>query len=84
MAKSTIVRVDDIAEHVSTLRDKIVKELKDTHGDAQWHAKICCYSSYETGDCDVTEFRYRDRVWDMIVVTRNDFNHCEVVHLRGQ
>ena len=71
---SVVVSVDDSEEYIAAIRQKIINGHQHQRMSIKYHNAI-------VGDFSAIEFRADDRVCDMIVCTRTDFNHCEVSHV---
>lgn len=74
---SAILSVDDSEVYIARLRDSIIRNAGN-----KWMA--IKYHNGTVGDFSAVEFRCDDRVCDLIVCTRTDFNHCEILHVHMQ
>lgn len=71
---SVVVSVDDSEEYIAAIRQKIINSSHHRRMSIKYHNAVI-------GDFSVIEFRADDRVCDMVICTRTDFNHCEVSHV---
>jgi hypothetical protein len=69
--------VDNAQATIAALRDSIVTRLRSAHEPG-----TCTIGYHDTNDDrTLIEFRHNGEVRDLIVLTRTEFNHVEIIHV---